>query len=355
MKSVEIMMHEERNVRLTGYIQEASAEFAPVEKRPAVIVLPGGGYGMCSDREAEPVALEFARFGYQAFVLRYTLHSSREEPIWPYPIQDYDEAYKLIRSHAEEWHVDMNRIATCGFSAGGHLAACTATIAQNRPQAAILVYPAIKEDVCDMCAPGLPYPAKEIDLKTPPCFIAAARDDIIVDPSNAIAFAGALNDAGINYELHIYSYGNHGFTNAAEWLNGNSLSRGMKNWTEDASRFLEEVWGRFTFNGFTKPEISRCVKGDFESHLSTRCTVLHLEKQGNAAQAILGEYLTAINTSLEAKGHVGPVADYVKTLYTLRVMLESLDTPVEKIDEIDDALSKIPNQRLETSKPAGQE
>lgn len=341
MKAIEIMMHEDRNVRLTGYLQEVGGEFGPVEKRPAVIILPGGGYGMCSDREADPVALEFARFGYQTFVLRYTVRATEKELIWPHPIEDYDEAYDLIRSNADEWHVDMDRIATCGFSAGGHLAACTATVAKNRPQAAILVYPAIKEDICDMCAPGLAYPAKEIDLKTPPCFIAAARDDILVNPSNAMAFAGALNDAGINYELHIYSYGNHGFATAAEWLNAGSLSQGMKRWTEDAARFLGEVWGRLTVNGFTKPEISRCVTGDFESHLSVRCTVLHLEKQGEDIEPVIGEAMGSINAMFKERGYTDAVAEYVKTLYTMRAMLESLGTPAEKIDEIDASLSAI--------------
>lgn len=110
MKTFEIVMHEDRNVRLSGLLQEVGGEFAPVEKRPGVIVLPGGGYGICSDREADPVALEFARAGYQAFILRYTVSAVEKEKIWPHPLEDYDEAWEIIESHAEEWHVDMDRI-----------------------------------------------------------------------------------------------------------------------------------------------------------------------------------------------------------------------------------------------------
>lgn len=74
MKAETIVLHEERNVTLTAYIQDAEGEFG-FAKRPAMLVLPGGGYAMCSDREADPVALAYSRAGYQTFVLRYTVTS----------------------------------------------------------------------------------------------------------------------------------------------------------------------------------------------------------------------------------------------------------------------------------------
>lgn len=345
MKTLEIMMHEDRNVRLTALLQEVGGEFTGITKRPAVIVLPGGGYGMCSDREADPVALEFARMGYQAFILRYTVRATEKELIWPYPIEDYDEAYDLIRAHSNEWHVDMERIAVCGFSAGGHLAACAATVAKNRPSAAILVYPAILDNMCDFCAPGLTRPAKEVDDKTPPCFLMAARDDLLVSVKNAMAFADALTDHGINFELHIASYGNHGFSNGAQWLNINSMSRGARRWMEDATRFLEEVWGQFTANGFTKPEISRCVSDDYESRLSVNCTVLHLEKQGESVQPVIGEALKAINAVIRARGYDEAAGSYIKTLYTLKGMLELVGMTPEQIDGIDQKLHAVAAKR----------
>lgn len=341
MKTMEIMLHEDRNVRLTALLQEVGGEFAGICKRPAVIVLPGGGYGMCSDREADPVALEFARVGYQAFILRYTVRETQKELIWPHPINDYDEAYEMIRANAEEWHVDMERIAVCGFSAGGHLAACAATAAQNRPRAAILGYPAILDGVCDLCAPGLPRPIHEVDRKTPPCFIMAARDDQIVNVKNATAFADALNDHGINFELHIYSYGGHGFTNGSLWLNQNSMSCGARRWMEDAVRFLEEIWGKFTPTGFTKPEISRCISDDYEANLSVNCTVLHLEKQGEDVQPVIGQALAAVNDIIQRRGYEGAAAIYIKSIYTLKGLLELVGMTPEQIDAIDRQLRVI--------------
>ncbi len=341
MKTLEIMMHEDRNVHLTALLQEVGGEFAGITKRPAVIVLPGGGYGMCSDREADPVALEFARMGYQAFILRYTVRATEKELIWPHPVNDYDEAFDLIRAHSDEWHVDMDRIAVCGFSAGGHLAACAATVAKNRPRAAILGYPAILEDICAFCAPGLNLPAQEIDTKTPPCFIMAARDDTVVNVKNATAFADALNDHGINFELHIYSYGGHGFGNGKQWVNQNSLSRGARRWMEDATRFLEEVWGQFTPTGFTKPEISRCISDDYESYFSVNCTVLHLEKHSEVLQSVIGQEMAAINSIIQARGYEGPAAMYIKSIFTMKGLLELVGMTAEQIDGIDQRLRKI--------------
>ena len=94
MRVEEIMLNAERNVRLSAWIQEVGGEFTPIEKRPAVLVLPGGGYSMCSDREADPVAAAYARAGYQAFILRYSIGEHRQ---WPNPLKDYEQAIRLIR------------------------------------------------------------------------------------------------------------------------------------------------------------------------------------------------------------------------------------------------------------------
>ena len=143
MKAQEIILCEERNVTLTAYIQEVDGEFG-FSKRPAMLVIPGGGYAMCSDREADHVAAAYLKAGYQAFVLRYTCTPKGK---WPLPLEDYEQAMALIEERADEWHLDKTKIAVVGFSAGGHLAACAATVAEHKPAAAVLVYPAILKDI----------------------------------------------------------------------------------------------------------------------------------------------------------------------------------------------------------------
>lgn len=170
MRLETIILNENRNVTLTAYIQEADGEFL-FPKRPAILVLPGGGYAMCSDREADPVAMAYLKAGYQAFILRY---STGKYKTWPNPLEDYEQAMALIEERAEEWHLDSSRIAAVGFSAGGHLCACAATIAKHKPAAAILVYPAILKDICDMCQPGMPSRMSTLLEKPAPASLSPA-------------------------------------------------------------------------------------------------------------------------------------------------------------------------------------
>ncbi len=206
--------------------------------------------------------------------------------------------------------MDTDRIAVCGFSAGAHLAACAATMADYRPAAVILGYPALLGDVCDACAPGLPHPIEEVDDQTPPCFIFMARDDMLVSVKNATAFADALTDRGINYEIHIYSQGGHGFTTALDYLNGNKIS-------------------------------SRTINGDYENHLSVDCTIVNLENQGPAVIGLLKNYLAETDQLIEEKGFDGAPAQFIKHIYPLRTVLNMLSVPPEKISELNSKLSEI--------------
>ena len=103
MDSQVFILNEKRNVTLTAYLQDDSQEFWRAKKRPAVVIFPGGAYAYCSDREADPVAQEYLRAGYHAFVLRYSV--GWENAVWPNPLEDYDQAMELITAHAKEWHL----------------------------------------------------------------------------------------------------------------------------------------------------------------------------------------------------------------------------------------------------------
>ena len=81
MKTIEVVLNEKRNVRLTAFIQDVEKEYRNITKRPGVLVIPGGGYMFCSDREAEPVALAYLNAGYDAFILRSLDHFFRSDQI----------------------------------------------------------------------------------------------------------------------------------------------------------------------------------------------------------------------------------------------------------------------------------
>ena len=340
MKAQEIILDESRNVTLTAYIQEVDGEFG-FSKRPAMLVIPGGGYAMCSDREADPVALAYLKAGFQAFVLRYTCTPKGK---WPLPLEDYEQAMALIEEHADEWHLDKSRIAVVGFSAGGHLAACAATVAQHKPAAAVLVYPAILKDICDLCQPGMPYPNEHVTAQTCPCFLVAARDDRTVNISNTLRMELALTEKGIAFESHIYSYGGHGFSTGEDWINTNSVCPRLPRWVPDSIEWLGEVMGKLTRGGFTEPVSAGSMNSNFAPVLSVDCTLSHLRKQSEAAQTVLAPMYAAIEAVAKARqfsveGLMAAVGNN-----TAREIMEMVQIPAETITAIDRALHQMVNE-----------
>lgn len=112
-------LEKEQNMagNLTCMYHATSRKISESRTRPAVLILPGGGYGMVSDREAEPIALRFVSMGYAAFVLRYSV----KPHTFPVALREAAMAMKFIRENCEKFEVDPGMVAAIGFSAGGHL------------------------------------------------------------------------------------------------------------------------------------------------------------------------------------------------------------------------------------------
>ncbi len=225
------------------------------ENLPAVVVCPGGAYMFCSvELEGDTTALRFMDKGYQTFIVEYTVGSRCGEHDSKHPAQliDLAKALLIIREHAEEWHVDVNRISLAGFSAGANLCANMAVHWHEsllsdyfgvdsscfKPLAVILGYPltdySFQEDYVAACLPpagvlqegnraifGTPTPDKEqrdalspylhVSEKTPPIFMVHAANDSLVPAMHSLIMANALAKKGIPYELHIFQNGEHGF------------------------------------------------------------------------------------------------------------------------------------------------
>ena len=340
MRQETISLNAERNVTLTAYIQEVAGEFG-FQKRPAMLVLPGGGYAMCSDREADPVAMAYLKAGFQAFVLRY---STGDHKIWPNPLEDYEQAMELLKEKADQWHFDADRIAAVGFSAGGHLCACAATIAKNKPAAAILVYPAILKDVCDMCQPGMPQPNEHVSGDASPCFLVSARDDRIVDIKNSLMMQLALADNGIPFESHIYSYGGHGFSTGEDWIITNSVSERIPDWVGDSVGWLKETLGTLTMKGFSEPNIAVSKNGDNAPVLSVMCSLTHIRKQSQDAIDVLKPLFDRMQAVADTRGYsMEGLMDAVGN-NTLRELMEMVQVDEEVIQEIDKVLHGIINK-----------
>ena len=234
----------------------------PGWKRPAVVVVPGGGYGMVSKREGDPIASEFFAQGFQAFVLTYEV-----TPVaYPEQLLELSAAMDYIRANAEELNVNPDEIFVVGFSAGGHLTGNLAveyqTVSQKagvplnaKPTAIGLGYPVISSlyghvGSYDNLLVGYTQEAREELLKTlnldqavtkdtPPAYIFTTASDEIVPSINSLRYATALAKAGVEYELHVYPRGPHGAATAKLEINSYYPElENMRNWIADCSRFF---------------------------------------------------------------------------------------------------------------------
>lgn len=242
MKIEKIVFSEERNVSLTAYIPDISDEMTNMKVKPGVLVFPGGAYKFCSDREAEPVAFEFMAKGYNVFILRYSLN---EYSAFPTPLNDAVQALNTIRGKSSEWCTNPNKIAVCGFSAGGHLAAALCTMSDVKPNACILGYPCILRDIGEVLANPVPSLNEFVSDKTPPTFIVSASDDDLVPVKHSLEYATALGTNKVPYEMHIFSRGGHGFSTSTSVVSSGEHLEFVKNtkiWIEMCLVWLEDVF-----------------------------------------------------------------------------------------------------------------
>lgn len=240
MKTEKIVLNSERKVFLTTYIQETD----DIETRAALLILPGGGYHICAPREGESVALAFMKYGFNAFVLNYSVDNRETMPgnqAWPNPLEDYEQAMEYLISNTTSLKVDPARIALVGFSAGGHLASAAVVSADHRPAACILGYPVTGFD--ERYGEGMYDATANVDERTCPCFIFAAADDPVVDVMNSIKFVEALAEKGVPFESHFYSHGPHAFSVCDPTFNLADHCPRISDWVDDSAHWLDEILG----------------------------------------------------------------------------------------------------------------
>ena len=335
MQTEYIVLNAERNVNLTAYVQPVGGDFAGLTHRPAVLIIPGGGYHFCSDREADPVAFPYLKAGYQAFILRYSLN---EQALWPNPLSDYEQAMALIRQNAEKWHVAADRIAVIGFSAGGHLAACAAAMSVNRPNAAILGYPVIDGDCAQDYLPTAPDVPSAVDENTCPCFVFATRTDNLVPVRNAVHMVNALLAHDIAFESHIYSNGPHGLSTGENSINGQAFCDRYPDWVGDSIAWLSDVLGGVGAQGLTAPRFGSAINGNRQKTLNLDCTIAHLTAHPQG-RAILEEL-----TGGRPNGGAPAAA---MDVITLRDSLQYMGLSAAAIQALEARLGAIQNSREE--------
>ena len=272
MKMIHMPIPGHEEATLEGYILDCELTLGTETNRPAIVVCPGGGYLYCSPREAEPVALRYAARGFHAFILRYSVGWDAAGFA---PLQEVSWVIGYLREHAEEWHIDPSKIATCGFSAGGHLALAAGVKGENKPNAMILGYPAVttpnhpmsnfmvkllagKKEVTDAdCAE---FSLENFITKdAPPVFITATAEDGL-SPFGALLVANAYSKLGKHYELHMFQHGPHGYSLADETCADGSnqvLNSSFAQWHGLSVDWLYRIFGE---NKFENKSTSRMGK-----------------------------------------------------------------------------------------------
>lgn len=205
----------------------------------AVVICPGGGYiRLALDHEGHEVAKWFTESGVAGIVLKYRLPSDQimqNKSVGP--LQDVQEAIRIVRRRASEWNINPNKVGIMGFSAGGHLAASASTLywykandkadtISARPDFSLLIYSAISMrdkmthrgsrlsllgEHPDSALVNLFSGELHVNDKTPPAFLVHSADDPAVPVTNSILYFSALQRNSIPAELHIYETGGHGY------------------------------------------------------------------------------------------------------------------------------------------------
>ncbi|WP_052714062.1 GDSL-type esterase/lipase family protein [Paenibacillus dauci] len=272
--------------------------------RPCILILPGGGYHHLADHEGEPVARWLNTLGIHAALLEYSTFDSLTDKgnfnphdstfsaesdddllqtdtskttmpsenstadssnnrsfsqhtdpvadavhplIDPHArLQETEQALHLLRQHAREWRILPEQTGLMGFSAGGHLAALTATMGRIRPHLLLLGYPVITfrgpyahqgsrlhflGESPDIAMIDQFSAERQVDSSVPPTFIWTTADDASVPVHNSLLFSEALAAHRISHELHIMENGRHGLGLA-------QTHPSCHRWTEWASHWL---------------------------------------------------------------------------------------------------------------------
>jgi acetyl esterase/lipase len=240
---------------------------AKIANGTSVVIYPGGGYHHLSiNKEGYKIAQWLNTLGISAFVLKYRLPSDltmKDKTIGP--LQDAQEAMRMVRRNADKWKLNPNKIGVIGFSAGGHLASTLSTkffekvytLIDNtsaRPDFSILIYPVIsmqdgithdgsKENLLGKNASSELIEnysnEKNVDATTPKTFIVHATDDKAVPVENSINYYLALKQNKIPVEMHLYENGGHGFGLGTDGTNKN-WSKACENWLI-ANGFLPNI------------------------------------------------------------------------------------------------------------------
>ena len=244
---------------LTVYCLDNSTEIDTKRVRPAMLVIPGGGYTFVSDREGESIAMAYLSHGFQAFLLKYSV-----APDFVYPTQFREAAMAMIfiRENAKKYHVDPDQVASIGFSAGGHLCGCLGNLFNSpvisdlrncdfaRPTAVVLSYPVTVFGEHSHLGSFKNLTANNDELAntlslekcvthfSSPAFLWHTANDPVVPVIGTLILARKYAENEVPFALHVFGNGPHGISTASDEVN--SANAHVAKWIDLSINWLEE-------------------------------------------------------------------------------------------------------------------
>lgn len=259
----------ESKAYINVYIPDNSEEIDINKQRKTIIICPGGGYVMTSDREAEPVAFKLLSEGFNVIVLRYSVAPNR----FPTALLELSATIDYVRKMSETWNVDTNKVIICGFSAGAHLIASLGVLWNKdfisetlkidkyniKPNGMILSYPVItsgefahKGSFDNLLGEDASVEEREkysleklVSKDTPKTFLWHTFNDDVVPVENSLFFANSLRKNNVPFELHIFPDGVHGLSlcneTSANKDNINHINKQVESWFELAVKWIKKI------------------------------------------------------------------------------------------------------------------
>ena len=250
------MIYKKIEIKVDGYKETAdlytyfldnSIEMNINRKRPVVVICPGGGYTMTSDREAEPIAMQYLAKGYHSVILRYSVEPAR----YPLALLQLAKSVAFLRENAAEFHIDTNKnfiAETLGIDSE-----------MVKPNGMILSYPVITsgefahtgsfecllgEDYNDLDKRKEQSLEFQVSRDTPPTFLWHTVTDDCVPVENSLLFFNALRKLEIPVEMHLYPVGGHGLSLANEetsYEDGGCVQKECQSWMELACKWMQNI------------------------------------------------------------------------------------------------------------------
>lgn len=214
----------------------------------AVIICPGGGYSnLAFDHEGIKFAEWLNKQGITGIILKYRMPNKHKEV----PLDDVQQAFRIVHSKAKEWSISPDKIGVAGYSAGGHLASTASThftTTETRPAFSILFYPVItmdaslthsgsrsnligdKPSVSDL---NIYSNEKQVNANTPPTILLLSDDDKVVLPQNSTMYYEALKNNNVPATMYIFPTGGHGWGMNVDFKYHTEMLSLLKSWLEN--------------------------------------------------------------------------------------------------------------------------